>query len=79
MGALTTLTPTVAWQRYQFQDGQIRYNRYAQLALVHQWNPKNFASLRLRHGSSNVSSVIPEPGVYGYGVNVIFLQWTHLF
>lgn len=79
MGALTTLTPTVAWQRYQFQDGQIRYYRYAQLALVHQWNPKNFASLRLRHGSSNVSSLLPGSGIYGYGVNVIFLQWTHLF
>ncbi|MEO8960224.1 MAG: TIGR03016 family PEP-CTERM system-associated outer membrane protein [Rudaea sp.] len=79
IGALTTLTPTVAWQRYQFQDGQIRYNRYAQLALVHQWNPKNFASLRFRHGSSSVNSVLPEADAQGYGVNVVFLQWTHLF
>lgn len=79
IGALTTLTPTLGWQRYQFQDGQIRYNRYAQLALVHQLNPKNFASLRLRHDSSNFNSVLPELGSQGYGVNVIFLQWTHLF
>ena len=76
---LTTLTPTFGWQRYQFQDGHIRTNRYAQLALVHQFNPKNFASLRLRHDSSNVNSVLPQSGVQGYGVNVIFLQWTHLF
>ncbi|MEO8746946.1 MAG: TIGR03016 family PEP-CTERM system-associated outer membrane protein [Rhodanobacter sp.] len=79
VGALTTLTPTVGWQRYQFQDGQIRYNRYAQVALVHQWNPKNFGSLRLRHDSSSVNSVLAESGPQGYGVNVIFLQWTHLF
>jgi uncharacterized protein (PEP-CTERM system associated) len=81
IGALTTFTPTVGWQRYQFQDGLIRYNRYEQLALVHQWNPKNFASLRLRHDSSSVNYVSPAPGVFGrgYGVNVIFLQWTHLF
>ena len=79
IGALTTLTPTVGWQRYQFQDGQIQYNRYAQLALVHQWNPKNFASLRFRHDSRNANSVLPESGAHGYGVNVIFLQWTHLF
>jgi uncharacterized protein (PEP-CTERM system associated) len=78
IGALTTLTPTLGWQRYQFQDGLIRYNRYEQLALVHQWNPKNFASLRLRHDSSSVNSVVPESGVRGYGANVIFLQWTHL-
>ena len=79
IGALTTFTPTFGWQRYQFQDGLIRYNRYAQLALVHQWNPKNFATLRFRHDSSNVNSVLSESGVRGYGVNVIFLQWTHLF
>jgi|GEM_PF-884343 len=79
IGAYTTLTPTLGWQRYQFQDGQIRYNRYAQLALVHQMNPKNFASLRLRHDSSSVNAVLPESDVHGYGVNVIFLQWTHLF
>jgi hypothetical protein len=79
IGAFTTLTPTLGWQRYKFQDGQVRYNRYAQLALVHQMNAKNFASLRLRHDSSNVNSVLPESGAHGYGVNVIFLQWTHLF
>ncbi len=79
IGALTTLTPTIGWQRYQFQDGQIQYNRYAQLALVHQWNPKNFASLRLRHDSRNVNFVTPGSVAHGYGVNVIFVQWTHLF
>lgn len=79
IGALTTLTPTVGWQRYQFQDGQIQYNRYAQLVLVHQLNPKNFTSLRLRHDSRNVNSVPLMSDAHGYGVNVIFLQWTHLF
>jgi hypothetical protein len=46
---------------------------------VHQLNPKNFASLRLRHDSSSVNSVLPDSGAHGYGVNVIFLQLTHLF
>ena len=85
LGPFTTLTPTLGWQRYKFLDGQIRYNRYAQVALVHQLNPKNFASLRVRHDSSDVnydnsfSPVSPYAGGHGYGVNVIFLQLTHLF
>lgn len=77
IGASTTLTPTFGWQRYQFQDGQIIYNRYAQLALVHQVNPNNFGSLRLRSDSRSVQS--GAPGAPGYRVNVLFLQWTHLF
>lgn len=77
MGPFTTLTPTVGWQRYQFLDGQIRYMHYLQMALVHQFNPDNFASLRLRNDSSNVYSV--SPGSHGFRVNVIYLQWTHLF
>lgn len=79
IGPFTTLAPTLGWQRYQFRDGQIRYNRYSQLSLAHQFNPKNFATLRLRHDSSSVNSVLPESATYGYGVNVIFLQWTHSF
>jgi len=77
IGAFTTLTPTLGWQRYQFQDGEIRYYNYEQLALVHQFNPKNFVSLRLRHDSSNVHSA--SVGAQGYGANVILLQCTHLF
>ncbi len=77
IGAYTTLTPTLGWQRYQFQDGQINYDRYAQLALVHQVNPNNFCSLRLRSDSRNVQ--FAAPGARGYRVNVLFLQWTHLF
>lgn len=77
IGALTSLTPTLGWQRYQFQDGQTNYNRYAQVELAHQINPKNFASLRVRHDSRNVYSGVP--GAHGYRVNVVFLQWTHLF
>ncbi len=77
IGALTTLAPTLGWQRYQFQDGEIRYRNYEQLALVHQFNPKNFASLRLRHDSSNVHSA--SAAAQGYGANMILLQCTHLF
>ncbi|MGH8283235.1 MAG: TIGR03016 family PEP-CTERM system-associated outer membrane protein [Gammaproteobacteria bacterium] len=77
VGVFTTLTPTFGWQRYQFQDGQISYNTYEQLALVHQFNPDNFGSIKLRHDSSNVE--FGEPGAHGYGVNVIFLTWTRLF
>ncbi|MDA3913259.1 TIGR03016 family PEP-CTERM system-associated outer membrane protein, partial [Oleiagrimonas sp.] len=36
IGAFTTLTPTLGWQRYTFQDGQVSHNTYEQLALVHQ-------------------------------------------
>lgn len=77
LGPLTTLTPTVGWQRYKFDTGQINYNRFAQLSLVHQLNAKNFGTLRVRRDSSNVFS--PAPGARGYDVDVIFLQWTHLF
>ncbi len=81
IGPLTKLTPTVGRQKYEFKDGQISYNTYAQLALVHQFNPNNFGSVRLRSDSRNVNS-----GAYGvlsgahdYRVNVVFVQWTHLF
>lgn len=77
IGAFTTLTPTLGWQRYRFQDGEVRYYTYEQLALVHQFNPSNSASLQLRHDSSHVHSV--TPGTSGYGANVIYLLWTHLF
>lgn len=77
IGAFTTLTPTLGWQRYQFLDGQVRHNTYEQVALVHQFSPRDFASVKLRHDSSDVSSA--TPGAHGYGVNVIFLQWTHVF
>jgi hypothetical protein len=77
IGASTTFTPTLAWQRYQFQNGEIRYRTYEQLALVHQINPKNFVSLRLRHDSSNSHSA--TSAVRGYGGNVMMLQCTHIF
>lgn len=79
IGPFTTLTPTLGWQRYQFQDGQVQHNTYEQLALVHQFNPKDFGSVRLRHGSRNVDSDFMLPGSRGYRVNVLFVQWTHLF
>ncbi len=77
LGALTTLTPSFRWQRYQFRGGQISYSHYEQLAIVHQLNAKNFGSIKLRRDSMNVHS--GSPGAHGYRVNVIFLQWTHLF
>jgi hypothetical protein len=77
IGAFSKLTPTAGWQRYKFQDGQTSYNRFAQLELVHQWNPKNFGSLRLRRDTRNVYAEVP--GAHGYRVSVVFVQWTHLF
>ncbi len=77
LGPLTTLTPSLRWQRGRFGDGQTNNNSYAQLALVHQFNVKNFGSVRVRHATSGVSS--PSPGAHGYTVNVLFVQWTHLF
>lgn len=77
LGPFTTLSPSFDWQRYQFRNGQISYRRYAQLALVHQLDTRNFVSLRLRRDSSTVYSGLPD--AHGYQANVIFLQLTHLF
>lgn len=77
IGVFTTLTPTFGWQRYQFQTGQVNYTNYEQLALVHQFDPGNFGSIKLRHSSRNV--YFGEPGAHGYRVNIVFLTWTHLF
>ncbi len=77
IGPFTTLTPTVAWERHQFRDGQINHNRYAQLELTHQINPNNFGSVQLRNDSRNVHAGIA--GAHDYRVNMILVQWTHLF
>lgn len=91
IGPFTTFTPTLGWRRYQFQDGQVQRNIFGQLALVHQFNAKDSGSVRLRHDSRNVDtgfvssgsqgldSSFVLPGSHGYRVNVIFVQWTHLF
>lgn len=77
VGAFTTLTPILGWQRYQFQDGRLFHNTYEQLALVHQFSPEDFATLKMRHDSRTESAGSPLGN--GYQVNVFFLQWTHLF
>ncbi len=77
IGPRTTFTPMVGWQRFLFMGGQTNYTRYLQLELVHQFNPGNFVSLRFRNDSRSVYTVLP--GANGYRVNVIYLQWTHLF
>lgn len=77
LGASTTLTPSLRWQRSEFRDGQTSTHRSAQVVLEHQINTKNFGSVRLRHDIAGVSS--PSPGAHGYTANVLFVQWTHLF
>lgn len=77
MGPFTTLAPTVGWQRYRFRNQQVNYTHYLQLSLVHQFDPHNFASLRLRNDSRNVDFGIP--GAHDYRVNVLYFEWTHLF
>lgn len=77
LGPSTTLTPQLGWQRYRFNTGQISYTRFGQLALVHQFNAGNFASFRYRNDSRN--SFTPVPGAHDYRVNVLYVQWTHLF
>jgi hypothetical protein len=76
LGARSTLTPSFDWQRHAYEDGQVTFHRYAQVALVQQFNRKNFGSVRLRHDDSRAGAV--AAGAYGYHVNVIFLMWTHL-
>ena len=77
IGVFTALTPTFGWQRYQYQNGQINYSTYEQLALVHQFSPYDTGSFSVRNGSRNVYFGLP--GNTGYRVNILFLQWTHLF
>jgi hypothetical protein len=77
LGPNTTFTPTLGWQRYRYLTGQVNYNRYAQFALVHQYDLRNFGSIRLRNDSRNAYG--PIPGAHGYRVNVIYVEWTHLF
>ncbi|MGH8124563.1 MAG: TIGR03016 family PEP-CTERM system-associated outer membrane protein [Rhodanobacteraceae bacterium] len=77
IGPFTTLTPTVGWQRYQFENQQVNYTHYLQLSFVHQFDPHNFASLRLRNDSRNVDFGVP--GAHDYRLNVIYFEWTHLF
>lgn len=77
VGPFTTLTPSFRWQRYLFRDGQTNNSRYAELALVHQINVKNFGSVRLRHDTTGVAAA--SQGAHGYTANVLFVQWTHLF
>src|SRR5579875_1451752 len=47
LGPFTTFTPTFGWERYRFLSQEVNYTRYLQLALVHQFNAGNFASLQL--------------------------------
>lgn len=77
LGPNTTLTPRVGWQRYQFRNAQVNHDRFAELNLIHQINPRNFGSLRLRNDSRSVYAPLTQAN--GYRVNVIFVQWTHLF
>jgi len=77
IGVFTALTPTYGWQRYQYQNGQINYSTYAQMALVHQLTPYESGSFSVRNESRNV--YLGGPGNTGYRVNIVFLQWTHLF
>lgn len=77
LGPFTTLTPSFRWQRYRFRDGQTNNSRYAQLALVHQINVKNFGSVRLLHDNTGV--IAASQGAHGHTANVLFVQWTHLF
>ena len=81
IGVFTALTPTFGWQRYQFQNGQINYTTYEQLALIHEFGPQNTGSVIVRNGAlTNAYNGTPAtPGPNGYRVNVIILQWTHLF
>lgn len=77
IGPFTTLTPQIGWQRYTFQDGQVSYTRFGQVALVHQLDAKNFASIQYRNDSRN--NYDPVPGAHDFRVNVLYVQWTHMF
>ena len=75
LSAKTTLTPGFGWQRYQHIDDSVQTLHYAQVTLLHQFNPDDFASLRLRKYEGGVQAG-PDNG---YAASVVFLEWTHLF
>ncbi len=77
IGVFTTLTPSFNWRRYRFQSGQVSYGYRWELTLVHQFGLRNTGSLVLRRQVSNIYSGVP--GAHSYRVNIIYLQWTHLF
>ncbi len=77
LGPFTSLTPSFGWRRHEFEDGQVNQGHYVQLEMAHQFDPANFISLRLRHGTRDTHDA--APGSHGYRVNVVFLSWTHLF
>lgn len=77
LGPSTTLVPSYDWQHYRFRDGQTNNSRIAEVALMHRLNDKNFGSVRLRHRQTGVTAA--SQGAHGYTVNVLFVQWTHLF
>lgn len=77
LGPYTTLTPSYRWQHYRFRDGQTNNSQFAEVALMHRLNDKNYGSVRFRHGRTGVAAA--TQGAHGYTVNVLFVQWTHLF
>lgn len=77
LGPKTTVTPTLGWQRYRYLTGQVNYDHYGELALVHQYDSRNFGRIRLRNDSRNAYGGVQN--AHGYRVNVIYVEWTHLF
>jgi uncharacterized protein (PEP-CTERM system associated) len=77
LGPFTTITPRYGWRRYRFTNQQINHTQFVEVMAVHQFNPNNFASLKVRHNSRDVYAGITN--AHNYSVNVIYLKWTHLF
>lgn len=77
LGPFTTLTPMVGWQRYRFRNDQVNYTRFAQVALTHRFSRHDFGSVRLRNDSGRAYALAATGR--DYRVNVLFVQWTHLF
>lgn len=77
LGARTTLTPSIEWQRFRYPGGLESDPRTEQLALMHQFTLHDFATLRYRHGAWDYEQFMAPTN--NVAVNVFYAQWIHLF
>lgn len=77
LGARTTLTPSVEWQRLRYAGGIDTNPRTEQIALMHQVTPHDIATLRYRHGAWDYEQFMAP--THDFDVNTFYAQWIHLF
>lgn len=77
LGARTTLTPSIEWQKFKYTGGLESNPRTEQLVLMHQFTPHDYATFRYRHGAWDYEQIAAPTN--NLDVNVLYAQWIHLF